>query len=427
MFGKITQIFKIKEMRNKILFILFAFAIFRLMANTAAPGLAQFANQKIGSGLLGEQAFGFLDLLTGGALDQVSIVMLGLGPYITASIVFQLLTMLIPKLEEMQKEEGEAGRQKINQYSRVATIFLAIFQGWAMLKVFGITLTGLPLATYLASICAGSMFMMWLGEMITEKGIGEGVSLLIFAGIVSRSPIQLLQNIILIKEDFSAQRLIGFILFLIFALIITVAVVSINEAKRNIPVSYAKQVRGNKVFGGVTTYLPLSVNPTGVIPIIFAISFMTIPNVIANLLKNIAGPVGQAASWVALNFTYTSPAYNIFYFVLIFVFTFFYAAVVFKPEDIADNLQRMGGFIPGVRPGQKTAEYLKHVLNRLLMIGALFLSIIALTPNIVALLTKVQGLSYLVGGTSLLIVVSVVLDTVKKINAQLQMRNYETI
>lgn len=427
MFGKLFQVFKIKEMRNKLLFVLGAFAIFRLMANTAAPGLAGFANQQLGSGLIGEQAFGFLDLLSGGALDQVSIVMLGLGPYITSSIVFQLLGMLIPALEEMQKEEGAAGQRKINQYSRLVTVFLALFQGFAMLKIFGLTLTGLPLATYLASVCAGSIFMMWLGELISEKGIGDGVSLLIFAGIVSRSPIQLLQNILLIKEDYSASRVIGFVLFVVFALLITMAVVMVNEAKRNITVSYAKQVRGTKVYGGTTTYLPLSVNPTGVIPIIFAISFMTIPNVLANVLKNVAGPIGQTASWLAINFTYTSVLYNVIYFLLIFMFTFFYAAVVFKPEEIADNLQRMGGFIPGVRPGEKTAHYLKHVLDRLLLMGALFLSVIALTPNLIALFTKVQGLSYLVGGTSLLIVVSVVLDTVKKINAQLQMRDYETI
>lgn len=427
MFGKLLQVFKIKEMRNKILFVLGAFAIFRLMANTAAPGLAGFANQQLGSGLIGEQAFGFLDLLSGGALDQVSIVMLGLGPYITSSIVFQLLGMLIPALEEMQKEEGAAGQRKINQYSRITAVALAIFQGFAMLKIFGITLTGLSLITYLASVTAGAIFMMWLGELISEKGIGDGVSLLIFAGIVSRSPVQLLQNILLIKEDYSTARIIGFTLFVVFALLITMAVVMVNEAKRNITVSYAKQVRGTKVYGGTTTYLPLSVNPTGVIPIIFAISFMTIPNVLANVLKNVAGPVGQAASWMAINFTYTSVLYNVIYFLLIFVFTFFYAAVVFKPEEIADNLQRMGGFIPGVRPGEKTAQYLKHVLDRLLLMGALFLSVIALTPNLIALFTKVQGLSYLVGGTSLLIVVSVVLDTVKKINAQLQMRDYETI
>ncbi|MFA5165878.1 MAG: preprotein translocase subunit SecY [Candidatus Paceibacterota bacterium] len=444
MIGHITQIFKTKDLRNKFIFVLAMMAIFRLMASIPVPGVdISLITKFFASGQ--NSAFGFLNMILGGGLENLSLVMLGMGPYITASIIFQLLGMIIPSIEEMMKEGGEAGRKTINQWSRLATVPLALLQGWAMIKLFQTQglIPNLPLSVLISaliSIAAGSVVVMFLGELISEKGIGDGVSLLIFAGIVSRLPNGIYNQIIL----FDASNLSSILNMAVFALISIAMiglVVSINEARRNITVSYAKQVRGNKMFGGVTTYLPLSVNPTGVIPVIFAVSFMVIPGAIFQLLARIPSMKGLegVSEFFARTFTsfpYWGPIpgavwgaglYDLIYFLLVFFFTYFYAAVVFNPKDIADNLQKTGGFVPGIRPGENTAKYIDTTLNRLLLVGAAFLGFIAIAPSIVGSLTQIQGFDFLVGGTSLLIVVSVVMDTIKKVNAQLQMRDYETI
>ncbi len=444
MIGHITQIFKTKDLRNKFIFVLAMMAIFRLMASIPVPGVdISLITKFFASGQ--NSAFGFLNMILGGGLENLSLVMLGMGPYITASIIFQLLGMIIPSIEEMMKEGGEAGRKTINQWSRLATVPLALLQGWAMIKLFQTQglIPNLPLSVLISaliSIAAGSVVVMFLGELISEKGIGDGVSLLIFAGIVSRLPHGIYNQIML----FDASNLSSILNMTVFALISIAMiglVVSINEARRNITVSYAKQVRGNKMFGGVTTYLPLSVNPTGVIPVIFAVSFMVIPGAIFQLLARIPSMKGLegVSEFFARTFTsfpYWGPIpgavwgaglYDLIYFLLVFFFTYFYAAVVFNPKDIADNLQKTGGFVPGIRPGENTAKYIDTTLNRLLLVGAAFLGFIAIAPSIVGSLTQIQGFDFLVGGTSLLIVVSVVMDTIKKVNAQLQMRDYETI
>lgn len=422
-FQTITQIFKVKELRNKILFILGIFAVFRIMANIPMPGvdaenLKQFFSQF--------QLFGLLNVFTGGALDNISIVMLGIGPYITATIILQLLTMIFPQLEKIYKEEGEAGRQKFNQYARIATVPLAALQGYAMINLLerqGVigTLSPLTLIASILTVTAGALFLMWLGELISEKGIGNGVSLLIFAGIVSGLPSNIRQTI----TTFDATQIPSLLLFLFFSLIIIYGVVLITEAKRNIPVSYAKRVRGGKVFGGASTYLPLNLNPAGVIPIIFALSILLFPSMIANFLGGAGGIVGNIARSVGTFFE--NPWNNgIIYFFLVIIFTYFYTAVTFDPKAISTNLQKMGGFVPGIRPGQPTADFLYYILNRVLLMGALFLGTIALMPQIVGAITGVKTFQFLIGGTSLLIVVSVVLETVRQIKAQLQMREYET-
>jgi len=422
-YDKILFLFKNKELRNKFLFVIFLFVVFRFAANIPIPGigaenLRKFFDQN--------QVFGLLNLFTGGALSNFSIVLLGLGPYITATIILQLLTMIFPALERLYKEEGESGRQKFNQYSRLFTIPLAAFEGYGMLIVFmrqGVisSLSFPVMISAIVTITAGAMFLMWIGEIISEQGMGNGISLLIFAGIVARVPMNIFQTFV----AFDPSKIPSYLVFVILSVVIIAGVVLITEARRNIPVSYAKRVRGMKMYGGTSTYLPLSVNPAGVMPIIFALSILLFPGMIASYFGTYAGMIGSVASSIGAFFANTW-INGAFYFLLVILFTYFYTAVTFDPKTISENLQKMGGFIPGVRPGKSTSDFMKHILNRVLFTGAVFLGLIAVLPSIIAGATGVTGFTFLVGGTSLLIIVSVVLDTFRQINAQLQMREYET-
>ncbi|PIS38710.1 MAG: preprotein translocase subunit SecY [Candidatus Nealsonbacteria bacterium CG08_land_8_20_14_0_20_43_11] len=421
-FQKVIQVFKIKEVRNRILFVLFVFAVFRIMANIPIPGIDASKMKQFFEGF---QFFGLLNVFTGGALDKLSIVMLGLGPYITATIILQLLTMIFPQLEAMYKEEGEAGREKFNQYARLLAVPLAILQGYSMLILLQRQnvidkLSPELFFTSIVTITAGTMFLMWLGELISEKGIGNGVSLLIFAGIIADFPANIRQ--ILVTWD--PSQLPSYLLFFSVSLVIIAGVVLIDEARRNIPVSYAKRVRGNRLYGGVSTYLPLSVNPAGVIPIIFALSILMLPNMVASFLAGNQGFVGKLSLEVA-KFLQNQWVHGSLYFTLVFLFTYFYTAVTFDPKSVAENLQKMGGFVPGIRPGDSTAKLLYYILNRVLLIGAIFLGLIAVMPSIVGAITNIGAFNFMVGGTSILIVVSVVLETAREINAQLEMREYE--
>ena len=425
-YRKLLQIFKLPDLRNKILFILGIFVVFRIMANIPIPGIAA---DKLRQFLEGNQFFGLLNIFSGGALDNLSIVMLGVGPYITGTIILQLLTMIFPALEKLYKEEGERGRQKFNQYGRILTIPLAILQGYSMLAVFRQQqiigqLSPLLMLSSLLMMSAGTMFLVWLGELISEKKMGNGISLLIFAGIIADFPNSIRQMAL----TYDPTKLFSYVLFFVSSMAIIAGVVLITEARRNIPVSYAKRVRGSQraqLYGGVSTYLPINVNPAGVIPIIFAISFLLFPTMIANFFVASPGNVGKFFSGVS-HFFQDPWIHGSLYFLLVFVFTFFYTMVTFDPKSIAENLQKMGGFIPGIRPGSSTAGFLSAVLNKILVVGALSLGLIAVMPSIVQGITGVQSFQFLVGGTSLLIVVSVVLETIRAINAQLEMREYDT-
>lgn len=432
MFQKIIQIFKIEELKKKIIFVFLMFGAFRLMANIPMPGI----NQNSLEGFFRDfEIFRFASAFTGGSLDRFSLLMLGLGPYITAVIIIQLLTMVIPQLERLQKEEGEAGRQKINQYGRILTIPFAFFQGYAMLILFqreGVIsiFTSFEIFSFLLTITAGTILLMWIGELITEKGIGNGVSLLIFAGIIANFPNNIRLMIAKIM-DYPGAVQSYFLLFLMVIGII-IGVVYFNEARRNVPISYAKRVRGMKLYGGSSTYLPLNLNPAGVIPIIFAFSIAFLPSILAGFLSGISeGFIGRLANSAMIYFN--NPwFFGSFIFFLVFLFTYFYTAVTFDPKNIAENLQKMGGFIPGIRPGLSTAKHLSYILNRVLFLGALFLAIIAIMPwivqGLIASITgaRIEGFEFLIGGASILIIVSVVLETIKQIKAQLQMREYET-
>ena len=422
MWQKLMQIFKIRELRNKILFVLVIFVFFRLISNIPVPGIDM---AKLHSFFAGNQFFGLLNLFSGGAMSNFSIAMLGLGPYITALIIMQLLTMIFPALEAMYKEEGEAGRQKFNQYARLLTVPLAALQSYAMIIILSrqdvIAIEGFfHMALTILTITAGTIFLMWLGELISEKGIGNGVSLLIFAGIVARFPSALYQTI----STWDPDKLPSYIAFLVIALLVIVGVVIITEGRRNIPVSYAKRIRGNRMYGGVSTYLPMNVNPAGVIPIIFAISIMSFPGVIGSFFKDShIHLVAVVANFLVNTFTKGQVVYSVVYFLLVLIFTYFYTAVTFDPKNIAENLQKMGGFVPGIRPGKPTADFINFILNRVLLIGAIFLGVIAVAPIIVRGATGVS--TFMVGGTSILIVVAVVLESIRQIDSQLTMREYE--
>lgn len=413
--------FKLPDLRKKIFFVLGVLLVFRLVAAIPVPGVDPI---RLKAFLAGNQFFGLLDIFSGGVLGNLSIVMLGVGPYITASIIMQLLTMLFPSLKEMYQEEGEAGRQRFNQYSRLLTVPLALLQGYGLLIIL-VRQQIIPqlgffgFATNLIIVTAGTLFLMWLGELISEKGIGNGISLLIFAGIVSRIPIDLRQT--LFTFDFS--QLPSYLAFLAVSLVVIAGVVVITEGQRNIPVSYAKRIRGNRVYGGVSTHLPLRVNQAGVIPIIFAVSLILFPGLIGNFLAVVPNPAVQSISRFLIELLNNQLLYGSFYFLLVFAFTYFYTAVTFDPQAIADNLQKQGGFILGIRPGRPTAEYLYRILNRITLAGGLFLGVIAVLPLIVQYAFGLRTLT--IGGTSLLIVVSVLLETMKQIDAQLVMHEYE--
>lgn len=417
---KIKLIIADKGLRNKILFVLFALVLFRALAAIPVPGidvtrLTQF--------LSNNQFFGLLNIFSGGGLSNLSIVMLGVGPYITASIIMQLMTMMSSRLKALYHEEGDAGKKKFTQYSRLLTVPLAVIQGFALLTLLerqGILgeLALIDKFVNMAVVVAGSMLLMWVGELISEYGIGNGVSLIIFAGIVASLPGTVGQLIF----TFEPAQLPLYLGFLIAAALIVLGVVIITEAERPIPVTYAKRIRGMKVYGGVSTYLPLRVNQAGVIPIIFALSILLLPQMLANFLSTIDNSV---INWIssAINSLFTNSwFYSIFYFLLVFLFTYFYTAVTFDPDAISTNLQKSGAFVPGVRPGQSTSAYLSKILTRITMVGALFLGAIAVLPLAMQSITGITSLA--IGGTALLIAVSVVLDLLKKIDAQVSMREY---
>jgi preprotein translocase subunit SecY len=420
---KIVAVFKSKDLRKKIIFVLIMMVIFRLAASIPIPGidpgrLANFFKMN--------QFFGLMNIFTGGALQRLSVVMLGIGPYITATIIMQLLTLVFPRLEEMYKEEGEAGQRKFNQYARILTVPFAILQSFAMLKLFQsqkiiVGFTTLNVITSVITITGGAVFLMWLGELITEKGIGNGISLLIFAGIISGIPSSIHQAFL----TWEPSQLPSWILFFIAAFIIIVGVVIINEARRNVPISYAKRVRGNKIYGGVQTYLPMMINPAGVIPIIFALSIMLLPGMFGPLLAKSSVSIISSIGGFITAFFKNQLFYGIFYFILVLLFTFFYTAVTFDPDNVSENLQKMGGFIPGIRPGKNTSDFLRHILNRVLSVGAIFLGLIAIMPSIIQSITGITVFGFVVGGTSLLIIVAVALETVEQIDGELEVRSYE--
>jgi preprotein translocase subunit SecY len=350
--------------------------------------------------------------------------MLGVGPYITASIIMQLLTVMSPKLKALYHEEGELGRRKFVQYSRMLTIPLAIMQGWGLFYylqtrgIFPADMIAFDVFLNVVVVVAGSILLMWIGELISEFGIGNGVSLIIFAGIVSRLPSILGQ----LQFTFTAQDIPLYLGMAAAAFVIITAIVTMTEAERPVPVTYAKRVRGMKVYGGTSTYLPLRLNQAGVMPIIFALSFLVFPQALVNILaQTTSGAIGAVAGWIGAVLS-NQVLFSGLYFALVFIFTFFYTAVTFDPQAISTNLQKNGAFIPGVRPGPSTADYLGKVLTRITLVGAVFLGIVAILPFAMIAITGNQN--FALGGTALLIVVAVILDLVKKVDAQVAMREY---
>ncbi|MBP6926004.1 MAG: preprotein translocase subunit SecY [Candidatus Pacebacteria bacterium] len=419
-FKKIKLALGDASVRNKILFALFALLLFRFLAAVPIPGVDPFQLQAF---LAQNQFFGLLNIFSGGGLSQLSIVMLGVGPYITAVIILQLLTVMSPRLKSLYQEEGDIGRQKFYQYGRVLTVFIAAVQGFGLMMLLRtqgvlLSLSSLQFVVGLLIVIAGSLLLMWIGELITEFGIGNGVSILIFAGIVAAIPGAVSQLI----AAYTPDVLVTYIGLIFAAIIVIAGVVWVIEAERLVPITYAKQSRGGQTYGGVSTYLPLRINQAGVMPIIFALSIMLFPQMMSNWFIVSASPVLQSIGNGLLWFFSTTWLYAIVYFLLVFLFTFFYTAITFDPESTATNLQKSGAFVSGVRPGTATAEYLATIMQRITFLGAIFLGLVATIPVIIQQLTGIQALA--IGGTGLLIAVAVVLDLMKKIDAQVSMREY---
>ncbi len=407
-------------LRARVLFVLGALVVFRLLAAIPVPSIDASGVQAF---LANNQFLGLLNVFSGGGFSNLSIVMLGVGPYITASIVMQLLTVLVPKIKEMYQEEGDAGRARFMTYARYLTVPLALLQGFAFLLLLqqNGAIPPMDLETAIVNtliVAAGSLLLMWIGELITEFGVGNGVSLIIFAGIVAGLPAAFAQ----IAFAFDVSQVPTYLAFAALGIAITAGVVFITEAERPIPVTYARRVRGSRVMGGVSTYLPLRLNQSGVMPIIFGLSILLFPQMIATFVSQSSITWLSAGAQAVVNGLANQWVYGVLYFLLVFMFTFFYTAITFEPHQVAKNLQKNGAFIPGVRPGHTTAEYLATIITRITLVGALFLGGIAVLPIILQGLTGITALT--IGGTALLIAVSVVLDVVKKIDAQTSIREY---
>jgi len=421
--NKFLQLFKVKDLRNKILIVAFLLLAFRALAAIPIPSIDA---ERLREFFSNNQLFGFLNLFSGGGLHNLSIVMLGVSPYITATIIMQLLTMIFPKLKEMYYEEGAIGRAKFNRWSRYITVPLAGLQGYGFLNLLisqGVVphLTFFDLIKDVIIICAGSMVLLWVGELITEQKIGNGISLIIFAGIVAQLPATF-QGALL---TYTPEVLTTYLTFALVAIFVIAGVVFISEGERKIPVAYAKRVRGMKMYGGASSYLPLKVNQAGVIPIIFAISILLFPQFIAQASAVFSKSLSLRLNDLASQFLNNQYLYALFYFVLVVIFTYFYTAITFDPNEISKNMQRAGGFVAGVRPGDSTSAFLSKIINRLTLSGALFLGLIAILPQLTRMATGISILT--IGGTALLIVVSVALETIKQVNSQLVMREYEEI
>lgn len=418
MLGRIHQLFAVEELRKRILYTLGMLLVFRIGAHIPVPGVDTRQLAEVLSGAFGAGLFQFINLFTGGALQQFSLFSLGVIPYINASIILSLLIPAFPKLKKLQ-EEGREGRKKLTQYTRWGTVGLALVQSYAMgtlVVSYGLAQpsVGFYLSTII-SLTAGSIFLMWIGERMTENGVGNGISMLIMAGIVARLPAEIQQAVLEISAG-TVHPVWGIGLIFLFVAVVALTVI-IQQGQRKIVIQYAKRTSGRRVYGGHTTHLPLRVNQGGVIPIIFASAILTLPSSIA--------------TWVPqLNFlqSYVAPGSTIYlvaYVLLIFFFTYFYSSLVFDPSDIAKNLREAGGFVPGVRPGQPTAEHLATVTNRLLLVGGVFLAGIAVLPFVFTAVSGLRGFS--IGGTSILILVGVGIDTIMQIEAHLVMRQYESL
>lgn len=419
-FEKIKLIWTDKTLRKRILFVLGALVVFRLLSTIPIPGIDTLELSRF---LTNNQFFGILNIFSGGGLSNLSIIMLGVGPYITSSIIMQLLTIMVPALKKMYHEEGEAGKKKFTQYSRMLTIPLAAIQGFSLLALLEsqkilVNLSAFDRITNLIIVIAGSMLLMWIGELMSEFGIGNGVSLIIFAGIVASIP----SNIGQLIFTFDVSQVPLYLVFLVVGILVVAGVVIVTEAERPIPVTYAKRVRGAKMYGGGSTYLPLRVNQAGVIPIIFALSILLFPQMIGNFLSHATNPFLLKIGKSLASFSQTSLLYGVLYFILVFLFTYFYTAVTFDPHALSENLQKNGAFIPGIRPGVSTSTYISKILNRITLLGAIFLGFIAILPLVMRAVTGISAIA--LGGTALLIVVSVILDLIKKVDAQISMREY---
>ena len=416
-----SMAFKDPILRKRLGFTVLALVLFRLMVAIPIPSVDLGNLSRL---LSSSQFFGFLNIFSGGGLSNLSIGMLGVGPFITASIIIQLLTMMFPKWKALLHDEGEAGRLKLSHYSRLLSVPLAILSAVGFLTLLQSQnvlphLGSFSLLVNIIVITTGSILLMWIGELISEFGIGNGVSLIIFSGIVAVLPSRVTQFF----AGFNPSDLPIYIGALIVGLIVIAGVVYVSEAERSVPVTYAKQVRGNKVYGGASTYLPLRLNQAGVIPIIFALSILLFPQIISNFLSHSTTFPVLASYASAFSLFFNKPiVYGLFYFIFVVAFTYFYTAVTFDPKMISENLQRSGAFIPGVRPGEHTQEYLASIVTRITLVGAVFLGVVAILPLIMQAFTSSR--SFAIGGTALLIVVSVVLDLLKKIDAQVSMREY---
>ncbi len=421
--NRLLQVFRIPDLRRKVFIVAGLLVAFRLLAAIPIPGIDVARLQEyFGS----NQFFGFLNFFSGGGLANLSILMLGVGPYITATIIMQLLTIVFPKFKEMYYEQGSQGQAKFNQYSRLLTIPLAFIQSYSFLTILisqGVVARPslLALLTNVIIISAGSMIALWLGELITEQKIGNGISLIILAGIISRLPTTFGNAIV----SYSSDQLLKYVVFVFVAVAIIAAVTFLNEGERRITIAYARRVRGNKIYGGASSYLPLKVNQAGMIPLIFAISVLLFPQFIAQITTLFSAKYGLIVNDYVTRFLNNHLAYGIFYFSLVFIFTYFYTAITFNPEEISKNLQRNGGFIPGIRPGEATEKYFSQTVQKITLFGALFLGFIAVLPSIVQYVTGISVIT--ISGTAILIVVAVALEIMRQIDSQLTVREYDGI